>query len=73
MTYGTTKPEGLYIIDRQTYPDGLVLEIHEATLKHTEWFVVANPRSGGVSVKTVGPFYSRRDVYEARDRYSGPR
>jgi hypothetical protein len=62
------------IIDRRTYLDGLVIEIHQATLNlRTLWSVVAYPRARGVSVRAVGQFDSLRAAYDARDGYSGPR
>jgi hypothetical protein len=67
------KTEGLDVIDRQTYPDGLVIEIHQQAMPNspTLWSVVAYPRIGGV--RTVGQFDSLRAAYDARDGYSGPR
>jgi hypothetical protein len=68
------KTEGLDLFDRQMYPDGLVIEIHQATLNsRTLWHVVALPRAGGMSVRPVGSFDSLRAAYDARDGYSGPR
>jgi hypothetical protein len=67
------KTEGLDVIDRRTYPDGLVIEIHHATLNlRTEWFVVVWPR-GGSPVRTVGTYDSLQAACDARDGYSGPR
>jgi hypothetical protein len=53
---------------------GGVVAIHQATLNlRTKWFVVASPRPGGESVKTVSEHDSLRSARNAFDSYGAPR
>jgi hypothetical protein len=60
------------IVDRQLHPDGLCIEIHEATVNsRTLWHVVAFLRNGNVNA--VGSYDSVNEARGARDSYNGPR
>ena len=66
------KTEGLDVVDRQVQPDGLVIEIHQATLNSlTKWFVVVFPRTS--PVRTIADCDSLVAACAARDSYRGPR
>jgi hypothetical protein len=68
----TMKAEGLDVVHRQVHPDGLAIEIHQATLNScTKWFVVAYPRTS--PVKTIADCDSLVAARVARDSYRGPR
>ena len=66
------KTEGFEVVDRQVRPDGLAINIREATLNsRTKWFVVAYPRTR--PVRTIADRDSRDAACAARDSYRGPR
>ena len=59
-------------IDQRSYPDGLRVEIHEATVNsRTVWHVVALLRDGNVN--PLGSYESINEARAARDSYNGPR
>jgi hypothetical protein len=59
-------------IDQRLYPDGLRIEIHEATVNsRTVWHVVAFLRNGNVN--RVGSYESVNEARAACHSYNGPR